>query len=59
MKISVGDKIETKKQHPCGSSIWTVVRVGADVKIKCEGCGRVVMLTVPEFEKRLKKIIGE
>lgn len=59
MKISVGDKIQTKKPHPCGSSEWTVVRVGADIKIKCLGCGRVVMLTVTEFEKRLKKIIEE
>lgn len=59
MKISVGDKILTKKPHPCGSSEWEVVRVGSDIKIKCLGCGRVVMLSVTDFEKRLKKIIGE
>ena len=59
MKISVGDKILTKKPHPCGCDEWTVVRVGADIKIKCEKCGRIVMLSITEFEKRLKKVVGE
>ena len=57
MNVKLGDKIITKKPHPCGSSDWTVVRVGVDVKIKCLGCGRVVMLTLPEFNKRLKKVV--
>ena len=57
-KLNVGDKILTKKPHPCGSSEWTVVRLGADVKIKCNGCGRKVMLTPTDFERRLKKILG-
>ncbi|MBR3804508.1 MAG: DUF951 domain-containing protein [Clostridia bacterium] len=57
-KLNVGDKILTKKPHPCGSSEWTVVRLGADVKIKCNGCGRIVMLTPTDFERRLKKILG-
>lgn len=58
-QIKVGTKITTKKPHPCGSTEWTVIRTGADYKIKCNGCGRVVMLSVPDFEKRLKKIIGD
>ncbi len=59
MKVNIGDKIITKKAHPCGSSEWTVIRVGADIKIKCLGCGRVVMLTVLDFNKRLKKIVED
>ena len=59
MDVKIGDKILTKKPHPCGSSEWSVIRVGVDVKIKCLGCGRVVMLTLPEFNKRLKKVITE
>jgi len=46
-----------KKKHPCGSDQWTVTRVGADVKIKCQGCEHVVMMDRPDFEKRLKKIL--
>ena len=57
--FNVGDKIITKKAHPCGSSEWTVIRVGADIKIKCLGCGRVVMLTVADLNKRLKKVVKE
>lgn len=59
MDVKIGDKILTKNPHPCGSSEWSVIRVGVDVKIKCLGCGRVVMLTLPEFNKRLKKVITE
>ena len=57
MKINVGDKILTKKPHPCGSYEWTVLRVGADIKIKCNQCGRIVMLSTADFEKRLKKVV--
>ena len=57
MTVKVGDKIITKKQHPCGSLEWLVVRTGADIKIKCLGCGRTIMLSEPEFAKRVKKIV--
>ena len=46
-----------KKQHPCGSNEWTVIRVGADIKIKCNNCGRSIMLPRIEFNKKLKKVI--
>lgn len=49
--------METRKQHPCGSRQWEIIRVGADIKIKCLGCGRIVMLPRPKFEKSVKKII--
>ena len=57
MNISVGDLIKTRKQHPCGSDEWVITRTGADVKIKCQGCGRIVMLERGDFEKRVKKIL--
>ena len=45
--------VRTKKQHPCGSKIWEIVRVGVDFKLKCQGCGHVIMLP---REKALKAI---
>lgn len=58
MTINLGDKIITKKNHPCGSNEWTVVRTGADVKIKCLKCERVVMIPLAVFNSKIKKIIG-
>lgn len=57
MDIQLGDVIQTRKKHPCGGDRWTVIRVGADIKIRCQGCDRIVMLERPEFEKRCKKIL--
>jgi len=56
-KFYVGDIVHMRKQHPCGSFEWEVLRVGADFRIKCMGCGRQVMLPRPKFEKSVKKII--
>ncbi len=56
-KFNIGDIVETRKVHPCGSKEWEVIRVGADFKIKCTGCGRVVMLPRVKFEKSVKKVI--
>ena len=44
MDIHVGDVLKMKKNHPCGSSEWTVLRVGMDFKLRCQGCGHEVML---------------
>jgi len=52
----IGTIVIMKKQHPCGSNEWEVVRVGADIKIKCCNCGRVVLLPRIDFNKRIKKI---
>lgn len=46
-----------KKGHPCGENKWRVVRVGADIKIQCMNCGRVVMLPRVEFNKKLKEVL--
>lgn len=58
MDIQLNDLVKMRKTHPCGSDTWTVIRVGADIKIRCTGCGRIVMLDRADFEKRLKKIIS-
>ncbi len=50
----IGDIIETKKQHVCGNNKWEVIRVGADFKIKCVGCGRIVMMSRVELDKKVK-----
>jgi hypothetical protein len=55
----MGDIVQMKKDHPCGSKEWEIVRIGADIKIKCCGCGRLVMLPRAKFEKDVKKIIKQ
>lgn len=57
-KISLGDRLVLKKEHPCGSKEWIVIRNGADVKIQCVGCDRIVMLDRPTLQKRIKKVIN-
>ena len=56
-RVNVGDRLRMKKKHPCGGDLWKVVYVGADIKMRCETCGRVVMLERPVFEKRVKKLV--
>lgn len=56
-KFELGDVVEMKKQHPCGTNEWKIIRVGADIRIKCEGCQHSVMIPRREFEKKLKKIL--
>ena len=55
--FELGDTVILKKPHACGENLWQIVRVGADVKLKCLRCGRVVMLDRLEFMKRGKKIV--
>lgn len=57
--FALGDTVRMKKPHACGEDTWIITRVGADVKIKCQGCGRVVMLDRLAFLKAAKKIIGK
>ncbi len=58
MEIKLGDTVRLKKKHPCGSDQWQVVRVGADIGIKCLGCRRRVLLERPVFERRVKAFIS-
>ena len=57
MDYNIGDIVKTRKQHPCGSKEWEVTRVGADIKIKCLNCGRTIMMSRIEFNKKLKKVV--
>ena len=59
MNLSAGDKIEMKKNHPCDKKavVFTVLRVGADIKIKCDHCGRELMLPRLKVEKMVKKVL--
>ncbi len=56
MDIHVGDVLELKKQHPCGSKEWKVLRVGMDFKLKCVGCGHELMIPRSKAEKAVKKV---
>ncbi|WP_261806623.1 DUF951 domain-containing protein [Lapidilactobacillus luobeiensis] len=55
--FELGDIVQMKKPHACGTNRWEVTRVGADIKIKCLGCGHLVMLTRRDFTKKLKKVL--
>ena len=55
-EYKLGSLVIMKKQHPCGTNRWEVIRVGSDIKIKCLNCNRTVMLTRIEFNKKLKKV---
>ena len=54
MDIQVGDILTMKKQHPCGEKRWEVLRIGADFKLRCLGCGREVMGARSKFEKNIR-----
>lgn len=53
---NIGDKVVMKKKHPCGGTDWKIVRVGADIKIECCTCGRIVMISRVDFNKKIKKV---
>ena len=57
MDIKVGDRLLMKKKHPCGANTFTVTRIGMDFRLRCDGCGREVMVPRVKAEKSLKKII--
>lgn len=59
MNIGVGDVLEMKKSHPCGSREWQVLRVGMDFKLRCVGCGREMMIPRSKAEKSVKHIKKE
>jgi hypothetical protein len=55
--IRLGDVVVLKKGHPCGENTWQIIRFGADCKIKCLGCGRIVLIDRPTLKKKIKKVI--
>lgn len=54
----LGDIVEMRKPHACGTNEWQITRVGVDIKIKCVHCNREIMMDRLEFDKKMKKIIG-
>lgn len=58
LEYKLGSIVMMKKEHPCGSNEWEIIRVGADIKIKCLNCGRSIMLSRIDFNKKIKKVIN-
>lgn len=55
----LNDYVIMKKQHACGTNKWQIIRTGVDIKIKCINCNREIMMDRLEFEKKLKKVLGD
>ena len=53
----LNDEVIMKKQHACGTNLWTITRNGADIKLKCNNCGREILMDRLEFMRKLKKVI--
>jgi hypothetical protein len=56
--LALNDRVRLRKPHPCGGTDWRVVRLGADIGLKCERCGRRVLLPRSEAERRIKQILS-
>lgn len=59
MDLKVGNVVRLRKQHPCGGFEWEIVRIGADIGLRCLTCGRRVLVPRSKIEKRIKKILSE
>ena len=59
MDVRLNDVLILKKQHPCGSDKWKVLRIGMDFRLKCLGCGHELLVPRSKAEKSIKKIIRE
>ena len=57
LELRSGDVLRLKKTHPCGSNLWEVIRLGADIGIRCQGCSRRVMLQRSYLERRIKEVL--
>lgn len=57
-KLYVGDVVEMRKPHPCGGTVWTIVRVGADIGLICQTCGRRVLLPRRRFAHQAKRFLA-
>jgi hypothetical protein len=53
----LNDIVQMKKAHPCGENRWKIIRLGMDIRIKCEGCGHSVLVPRRKFETKLKKVL--
>ncbi|GEA14595.1 MAG: hypothetical protein PWR22_1170 [Moorella sp. (in: firmicutes)] len=59
MDLQVGDIVQTRKKHPCGSDQWEILRVGMDFRLRCLGCGRLILIPRLKAEKSIKKVIAK
>ncbi|BCV20076.1 DUF951 domain-containing protein [Moorella sp. Hama-1] len=58
MDFHVGDIVQTKKNHPCGSDRWEILRVGMDFRLRCLGCGRLILIPRIKAEKSIKRVLS-
>ena len=56
MELNLGERVQLRKAHPCGGAYWTIIRTGADIKLKCERCGHIVMMSREAFVRAVKSI---
>lgn len=55
--FALGDTAVMKKPHACGENLWTIIRTGADVKIRCRRCGRIVMMDRADFLRQCRRVL--
>jgi len=56
-EFNLNDIVQMKKAHPCGENKWKIIRMGMDIRLKCEGCGHSVLIPRREFERKMKKVL--
>lgn len=56
LPLHLGDELQLKKAHPCGSDRWQVLRVGMDLRLRCMGCGRIILVARADIERRVRRI---
>ena len=56
-EYSVGSLVVMKKGHPCGENKWEIIKLGADIRLKCQKCGRIVIIPRIVFNKKIKKVL--
>ncbi len=59
MEYNLNDKVIMKKGHPCGNNEFEIIRLGADIKIRCTKCNHVIMLPRVDFNKKIKKVVKD
>jgi hypothetical protein len=59
VNYELGDIVRLKKKHPCGSFNWEILRVGMDFRLKCQGCGHLILIPRTKFEKMVKGKVDE
>lgn len=57
LKLHLGDVVRMKKKHPCGEDRWEVLRTGADIRVRCLGCGRMLLLPRRKLEKSINEVV--